>query len=72
MNSRELERQYRDQVRELQEAITRERDAARDQVSSVMRELQTQNAHLLEEDSKLKAKLSTLHAVSRNLRLCYQ
>ncbi|XP_064081073.1 ninein-like protein isoform X3 [Macrobrachium nipponense] len=63
----ELERQYRDQVRELQEAITRERDAARDQVSSVMRELQSQNSQLLQEDSKLKAKLSTLHADIKRL-----
>ncbi|XP_068222758.1 ninein-like protein isoform X2 [Palaemon carinicauda] len=63
----ELERQYRDQVRELQEAITRERDAARDQVSSVMRELQSQNSQLLQEDSKLKAKLSTLHGDIKRL-----
>lgn len=63
----ELERQYRDQVRELQEAVARERDVARDQVSTVMRELQSQNTHLLQEDSKLKAKFSTLLADIKRL-----
>ncbi|XP_045607342.1 ninein-like protein isoform X4 [Procambarus clarkii] len=63
----ELERQYRDQVRELQEAVTHERDSAREQVSTVAREMQAQNTHLQQEESKLKSKLSSLYADIKRL-----
>lgn len=61
---RELERQYRDQVRDLQDAVTRERDAARDQVSAVTREMQLYNDQLQQEENKLKSKIASLQSVS--------
>ncbi|XP_042864871.1 blastoderm-specific protein 25D-like isoform X6 [Penaeus japonicus] len=63
----ELERQYRDQVRDLQDAVTRERDAARDQVSAVTREMQLYNDQLQQEENKLKSKIASLQSDAKRL-----
>ncbi|XP_069989275.1 ninein-like protein isoform X3 [Penaeus vannamei] len=63
----ELERQYRDQVRDLQDAVTRERDAARDQVSAVTREMQSYNDQLQQEENKLKSKIASLQSDAKRL-----
>ncbi|XP_050730530.1 ninein-like protein isoform X2 [Eriocheir sinensis] len=63
----ELERQYREQVRELQEAVVGEREAAREQVSAAAKELQAHTSHLQEEDSRLKAALASLTADMKRL-----
>ncbi|XP_047475590.1 blastoderm-specific protein 25D-like isoform X2 [Penaeus chinensis] len=63
----ELERQYRDQVRDLQDAVTRERDTARDQVSAVTREMQSYNDQLQQEENKLKSKIASLQSDAKRL-----
>lgn len=44
--------------------MTRERDAARDQVSAVTREMQSYNDQLQQEENKLKSKIASLQSVS--------
>lgn len=44
--------------------MTRERDAARDQVSAVTREMQLYNDQLQQEENKLKSKIASLQSVS--------
>lgn len=56
----DLERHYREQVRELQEAVLRERDSAREQISVATREISTHNSQLQQEEMRLKQAITQL------------
>ncbi|XP_076050300.1 uncharacterized protein LOC143030923 isoform X2 [Oratosquilla oratoria] len=71
----ELERQHKEQIRLLQEAVGQERDSVREQVAILTRDLQKHNAQLQEEDTKLRNQVALLQKdikrlEGENLDLC--
>ncbi|KAL7642440.1 UNVERIFIED_CONTAM: hypothetical protein RMT77_007001 [Armadillidium vulgare] len=65
----ELERQYKEQLRELQETLHRERENGRDTALCDSQELITLNSHLQEEESRLKSRVVALEKDVKKLEV---